>query len=133
MFLSENGFQSAKRAENAKPHGGFAKGAAQSASGRENPTPRFSRWWRKMAHHKFEPSRPRDCPLVTVVGFSLHQFSDVLKIRDAAGHPYILIGGQAVNYWAERYLSSEPELKSLQPFTNQTSGSGRKSRARSAG
>jgi hypothetical protein len=51
------------------------------------------------------------------VGFSLHQFSEVFKIRDAAGLPYILIGGQAVNYWAERYLASEPELKPLQPFT----------------
>ena len=44
------------------------------------------------------------------VGFSLHQFSEVLKIRDAAGQPYLLIGGQAVNYWAERYLAIEPSL-----------------------
>lgn len=40
-------------------------------------------------------------------------------VRDAAGRPYVLIGGQAVNYWAERYLSGEPELKGLQPFTSQ--------------
>jgi hypothetical protein len=53
------------------------------------------------------------------VGFSLHQFSEVLKIRDAAGQPYLLIGGQAVNYWAERYLSTEPQLKPLQPFTSE--------------
>lgn len=53
------------------------------------------------------------------MGFLLHQFSDVFKLRDASGQPYILIGGQAVNYWAEQYLSSEPELKSLQPFTSQ--------------
>jgi hypothetical protein len=33
--------------------------------------------------------------------------------------PIFLIGGQAVNYWAERYLAAEPELKSLQPFTSQ--------------
>lgn len=52
------------------------------------------------------------------VGFSLHQFSEVLKIRDTAGQPYLLIGGQAVNYWAERYLSAEPQLQSLQPFTS---------------
>jgi hypothetical protein len=38
------------------------------------------------------------------VGFSLQQFSEVLKIRDAAGQPYLLIGGQAVNYWAESTL-----------------------------
>ena len=53
------------------------------------------------------------------VGFSLQQFSEVLKIRDAAGQPYLLIGGQAVNYWAERYLATEPQLKSLQPFTSE--------------
>jgi hypothetical protein len=53
------------------------------------------------------------------VSFSLRQFSEVFKIRDAAGQPYVLIGGQAVNYWAERYLSREPELASLQPFTSQ--------------
>lgn len=54
-----------------------------------------------------------------VVGFSLRQFSAVLKIRDAAGQPYILIGGQAVNYWAERYLAIEPQLESLKPFTSE--------------
>jgi len=53
------------------------------------------------------------------VGFSFQQFSEVLKIRDATGQPYLLIGGQAVNYWAERYLATEPQLKSLQPFTSE--------------
>jgi hypothetical protein len=53
------------------------------------------------------------------VGFSLQQFSEVFKIRDAAGQPYLLIGGQAVNYWAERYLAVEPQLRSLQPFTSE--------------
>jgi len=32
------------------------------------------------------------------VGFSLQQFTEVFKIRDAAGQPYLLIGGQAINY-----------------------------------
>ena len=53
------------------------------------------------------------------VGFSLQQFAEVLKIRDAAGQPYILIGGQAVNYWAERYLALEPQLEPLKPFTSE--------------
>jgi len=53
------------------------------------------------------------------LGFSLQQFSEVLRIRDAAGKPYVLIGGQAVNYWAERYLTSEPRLEQLQPFTSE--------------
>ena len=29
-----------------------------------------------------------------------------------------MIGGQAVNYWAERYLGDEPELKAYLPFTS---------------
>lgn len=53
------------------------------------------------------------------MGFLLHQFSEIFRIRDATGKPYILIGGQAVNYWAERYLPSEPELASMRPFTSQ--------------
>ena len=50
--------------------------------------------------------------------FSLEQFGDVLAVRNAAGKPYVIIGGQAVNYWATRYLSSEPELAEWQPFTS---------------
>jgi hypothetical protein len=52
------------------------------------------------------------------VGFSLQQFSEVFKIRNADGQPYVLIGGQAVNYWAERYLLREADLRPLQPFTS---------------
>src|SRR3954466_15416205 len=72
-----------------------------------------------MAHHQPEPSRTRHRQVGIVVGFSLRQFSEVFKIRDADGKPYVLIGGQAINYWAERYLSTEPELEKLQPFTSQ--------------
>jgi hypothetical protein len=54
-----------------------------------------------------------------VVGYSLQQFSEVFKIRNAEGQPYVLIGGQAVNYWAEHYLSTDPQLKKLQPFTSE--------------
>lgn len=54
-----------------------------------------------------------------VVGFSLRQFSEVFKIRDAEGRPYVLIGGQAVNYWAEHYLAIDPQLEKLQPFTSE--------------
>jgi hypothetical protein len=52
------------------------------------------------------------------VGFSLDQFSEILNLRDSAGNPYILIGGQAVNYWAERYLEWEPQLQNMRPFTS---------------
>lgn len=53
-----------------------------------------------------------------ISGFSLSEFSDVLALRDTAGNPYVLIGGQAVNYWAERYLPTEQELASLMPFAS---------------
>lgn len=72
-----------------------------------------------MAHHQFQAGRPRHVQMGIIVGFFLHQFSEVFKVRDATGQPYILIGGQAVNYWAERYLVTEPQLKSLQPFTSE--------------
>jgi hypothetical protein len=50
--------------------------------------------------------------------FTLQQFSKVFQIRNADGQPYVLIGGQAVNYWAERYLAEEPELRAYRPFTS---------------
>ena len=53
-----------------------------------------------------------------IVVFPLHQFSEVFKIRDTAGRPYVLIGGRAINYWAERYMAVKPQLKPLQPFTS---------------
>lgn len=53
------------------------------------------------------------------VRFSLQQFAAVFNVRNADGLPYILIGGQAVNYWAERYLLQEPDLQKLVPFTSE--------------
>lgn len=50
--------------------------------------------------------------------FSLREFSAVFQVRNPAGLPYVLVGGQAVNYWAERYLADEPELRKLVPFTS---------------
>ena len=50
--------------------------------------------------------------------FSLAQFKSVFKVRDSKGQPYILIGGQAVNFWATRYLSVEPEMAAWLPFTS---------------
>jgi len=53
------------------------------------------------------------------VRYSLRQFSEVFTIRNPDGIPYVLIGGQAVNYWAERYLATESELQKLLPFTSE--------------
>lgn len=50
--------------------------------------------------------------------FTLHQFSEIFQVRNPVGIPYVLIGGQAVNYWAERYLAAEPELRQHMPFTS---------------
>jgi hypothetical protein len=50
--------------------------------------------------------------------FTLQQFSEIFQVRNPAGIPYVLIGGQAVNYWAERYLAQEPELRKYAPFTS---------------
>jgi len=50
--------------------------------------------------------------------FTLQQFSEIFQVRNPAGLPYVLIGGQAVNYWAERYLADEPELRKHLPFTS---------------
>ena len=50
--------------------------------------------------------------------FTIQQFSEIFQVRNPAGLPYVLIGGQAVNYWAERYLADEPELRKHLPFTS---------------
>jgi hypothetical protein len=52
------------------------------------------------------------------VRFSLQQFTAVFELRNAVGKPYVIIGGQAVNYWAETYLEKEPGLAQWLPFTS---------------
>lgn len=51
--------------------------------------------------------------------YRLGQFDRVLELRNQDNAPYLLIGGQAVNYWAERYLAREPLLGELRPFTSE--------------
>jgi len=52
------------------------------------------------------------------VRLGLAAFSEALAIRNPSGQPYVLIGGQAVNFWAERYQRDEPALKNYAPFTS---------------
>jgi len=52
------------------------------------------------------------------MSLTLGHFEQVMGLRDAAGKPYLLIGGQAVNFWAETYLKVEPELERWLPFTS---------------
>ena len=42
--------------------------------------------------------------------YRLEQFGQVLNLRNRDNAPYLLIGGQAVNYWASRYLEKEQLL-----------------------
>ena len=51
--------------------------------------------------------------------YRLEQFGPVLDLRNRDNAPYLLIGGQAVNYWASRYLEKEPLLAELRPFTSE--------------
>jgi hypothetical protein len=48
----------------------------------------------------------------------LDVFLDVLAQSDDEGRPFILVGGQAVNYWASLYLPRESRLRSYLPFTS---------------
>ena len=112
-------FQGNETARSGKPDGGSAQGSAQSAGRRQASASGFIGGRRcEMAHHQFKSSCPRHCQMAVTVGFSLRQFSEI-KIRDSNGQPYILIGGQAVNYLAEHYLSAEPQFAKLQPFTSE--------------
>ena len=50
--------------------------------------------------------------------FTLQQFTEIFLVRNPDGKPYVLVGGQAVNFWAELYLAAEPALKKHMPFTS---------------
>ncbi len=87
-------FQGNEAARSGKPDGGSAQGSAQSAGHRQASASGLTGGRRcEMAHHQFESSCPRHCQMAVTVGFSLGQFSEIFKIRDADGQPYILIGG----------------------------------------
>ncbi len=51
--------------------------------------------------------------------FSLRHFTEVFNVRNEQGAPPLLIGGQAVNYWAELYSAEEPGLAKWRPFTSE--------------
>src|ERR1051325_8395998 len=52
------------------------------------------------------------------MAFSLEQFGPVLDLRNRNGEPYLLIGGQAVCFWATRYLAEEISLQQWFPFVS---------------
>ena len=51
--------------------------------------------------------------------YRLEQFGEVLNLQNRDSAPYLLIGGQAVNYWTSRYLEKEQLLGELSPFTSE--------------
>ncbi|MCX6892915.1 MAG: hypothetical protein NTX51_15570 [Verrucomicrobia bacterium] len=50
--------------------------------------------------------------------FALQAFGHVLAQQDGNGKPYLLIGGQAVYFWASRYAAEEPAVEQWRPFTS---------------
>ncbi|PWU19561.1 MAG: hypothetical protein C5B50_06250 [Verrucomicrobia bacterium] len=50
--------------------------------------------------------------------FALKDFAPVLATRDSEGRPFLLIGGQAVYKWANRYAAEEPGMEQWRPFTS---------------
>lgn len=49
-------------------------------------------------------------------GSTLADYLPVLAERDGAGQPFVIVGGQAVNFWADQYLDREPRLAAFRPF-----------------
>lgn len=48
----------------------------------------------------------------------LREYLTLLPQRDGVGQPFIIVGGQAANFWAELYSEREPKLKTSLPFTS---------------
>jgi hypothetical protein len=48
----------------------------------------------------------------------LRQYLALLKQRDGCGQPFVIVGGHAVNFWAEFYSDREPKLNASLPFTS---------------
>jgi len=52
----------------------------------------------------------------------LGEYLALLSQRDATGRPFIIVGGQAANFWAALYLAREPRLQQHFPLTNKGFG-----------
>jgi hypothetical protein len=52
------------------------------------------------------------------VRFALEDFGQILTQRDCEGRPYLMIGGQAVYFWASRYAREDLSLEQWRPFTS---------------
>ena len=72
-----------------------------------------------MADHQLEVRRKGHGFVAMKPKYRLDQFDRVLALRNRNNLPYLLIGGQAVNFWAGRYADREPALNELRPFTSE--------------
>ena len=70
-----------------------------------------------MEDHQPESSRKSHGFVAMKSLYRLDQFDRVLALRNRDGLPYLLIGGQAVNFWAGLYAVRESALADLKPFT----------------
>ena len=48
----------------------------------------------------------------------LREYLALLRQRDGAGRPFIIVGGHGASFWAELYSEREPKLKALLPFVS---------------
>jgi hypothetical protein len=48
----------------------------------------------------------------------IEDYAEALAVPARDGLPQVIVGGQAVNIWAERYLAREPDLANFFPFTS---------------
>ena len=72
-----------------------------------------------MEDHQPESSRKSHGFVAMKSLYRLDQFDRVLALRNRDGLPYLLIGGQAVNFWAGLYAVRESALADLKPFTSE--------------
>jgi hypothetical protein len=49
---------------------------------------------------------------------SFADYLDLLRVFDEQGAEALIVGGQAINFWAEAFEAEEPELKKYRPFTS---------------
>ncbi len=49
---------------------------------------------------------------------SFADYLDLLRVFDERDAEALIVGGQAVNFWAEVFEAEEPELKKYRPFTS---------------
>ncbi len=73
----------------------------------------------QMAHHQLDVRRKGNGFVAMKPKYRLDQFDRVLALRNRNNLPYLLIGGQAVNFWAGLYADREPALNELRPFTSE--------------